>query len=330
MDRSTERIGTFVRGFFAFLGTRGIRTVVLHGGESGFDHELSDVDFAVDHASFTILPALIREHCERSGWRLCQILRHETTAAYFVCSATDDPSCAVALDACSDYQRNGTVYLAVEELLANRRLMHWGGYEPDAGAMLRYRFAKAAAKNKSAREAVLEFGTYSPEDRAECSRWLDSAWGIRLTEWDGHSVAVAFSQMRGRSQRRPPLVAGGAWRRVLKRLLQPTGMVVVTGNESHAHRSALFAPVFGQLYFRRVVVASSFRLTMFRDLAASTLIILPSLGKFAAHFVPGSCKHTVDPGSEGHDALDGLAQTLAARCVDRERPNDRETSTQPT
>jgi hypothetical protein len=150
MTDSQTRSAAFVRGFFSFLESRQVRSAVLHGGADGFERELSDVDFVVDGGTFPQLPARIDEYCAQAGWLLCQVLRHETTAAYFVCSAVDDPACSVALDACSDYQRNGSVFLRAETFLQNRQALAWGGHRLSPANELRYRFCKAAAKNKPA------------------------------------------------------------------------------------------------------------------------------------------------------------------------------------
>lgn len=77
----SRRRAEFARGFFLYLRQQQIPSAVLHGGEDGFEGELSDVDFVTDETSFGKLPSHIHSYCALSGWQLCQVLRHETTAA---------------------------------------------------------------------------------------------------------------------------------------------------------------------------------------------------------------------------------------------------------
>ena len=222
MTTNQSKIAEFVRGFFKFIESQQVHSAILHAGADGFDRELSDVDFVVAQQNFQKLPTLINEYCTKVEWRLCQVLRHETTAAYFVCSATDDPSCAVALDACSDYQRNGTVFLSDRMLLENRQALAWGGYGLSAANELLYRFAKAAAKNKDATKAAEEFARYPKEIRRHCAEWLKTKWGISPHSWDVTDLAMALTQLRAKSNPRPSLTQSGSLGRILTRILHPT------------------------------------------------------------------------------------------------------------
>ncbi len=318
MDASVAATASFVRGFFLDLNARGRANCVLHGGADGFERRLSDVDFVVGKDSFDELPKLISGYCERSGWRLCQILRHETTAAYFVCSAIGDPSQAVALDACSDYQRNGTPYLAAGELLDGRRALPWGGFEPSAAGLLQYRFAKAAAKGKPAAEAVAEFSTFDPEVRDETAAWLKKTWGINPASWNEADLAAALGELRSRSNLRPPLLRSGAWKRVAGRLLRPTGCVVVTEEVSFETSAARFEEVFSRLYFRRFAKTTGFRPAHLKDLVASALVVVPTLKGAMARIIPHDCLYRPNPHIPPVEQCEGFAKALAERCAERE------------
>jgi hypothetical protein len=291
---------------------------MLHGGEDGFERELSDVDFVVDQRTYPQLPGLIDAYCEQSDWQLCQVLRHETTAAYFVCSAADDPSCAVALDACSDYQRNGTVFLTAEELLESLQPLAWGGYGLSAATELRYRFAKAAAKNKDAAASAEEFSRYPEEIRRDCAIWLDQVWDISLASWDAAGLAIGLAGLRAKSNQSPSLLQAGAPRRILSRIRRPTGLIVITGRESFDAAFGQLEQVFGHLYFRRTRKTERFRPAHLKDLIASTLIVVPELGFPWTSMLPADCIHRLDPALEADAQCKELAKHLHQRCKQRE------------
>ena len=313
MTTNQSKTAEFVRGFFKSLESQQVHSAILHGGEDGFDRELSDVDFVVAHQNFQKLPALIDEYCTKVGWLLCQILRHETTAAYFVCSAADDPACAVALDACSDYQRNGTVFLPAEMLLENRRALPWGGYGLTGAMELRYRFAKAAAKQKDSGSAALEFQTYPEEARLDCAAWLAQRWGIPLISWGAADLAAAFATVRNKSNSRPSLTQPGAASRIISRILHPTGLVVIASHGDFDACSDSLERAFGHLHFRRFRKTTKWKPVMLRDLISSTLIVVPELNPIWRRILPVDCVHAANTGSPEKD----LAIWLHGRCKRR-------------
>lgn len=299
-----------MRGFFSFLESRQLRAAVLHGGEDGFERELSDVDFMVDDRTFSQLPDLIDAYCTQAGWQLCQMLRHETTAAYFVCSGIEDPACAVALDACSDYQRNGTVFLPVEAMLDHREPLAWGGYALSPANELRYRFAKAAAKSKESASCAGEFANYPEAARHECAAWINEQWGISLKSWSSTNLTTALTKLRQQSNQRPSLLQAGAIGRILSRILRPTGLIVVTGRDNLETASAQLECIFGHLYFRRFRQADCFRLAHLKDLIASTLIVIPELAFPWSKLLPNDCVHWMKAGDDSRV----IAARLHQRC----------------
>lgn len=306
---------TFVRSFFHFLEGEGIRAASLHGGGDGFEGDLSDVDLVVETPAFDRLSGLINRYCESKGWQLCQILRHETTAAFFVCSAADDPSCVVALDVCSDYQRNGTLYLTAGVLLAERTALPWGGHGLTAAIELGYRFAKAAAKGKDPNSCAAEFAGYPEEARERCAAWLKEKWGIDPGEWDSRDVAAALGALRERSNTRPSLFQRGAPARFLRRIAKPTGLVIVTGEADFDPVATRLGKVFGNLYFRRVKKAKRWQAVMLRDLIASTLILVPRLPGHARLVLPDACIHPLDPSQDPDAQHQAIADHLHQRCL---------------
>lgn len=311
------RTAEFVRGFFKFLELCDIRNAVLHGGTHGFEHELSDVDFCIDRWNFSLLPGLVNKYCDQQGWRLCQILVHETTAAYFVCSACDAPDCSVALDACSDYQRNGTSFLVAEELLGGRQVLSWGGYGLSPEIELRYRFAKAAAKNKSAIAVAAEFSCYPLSARLACEKWLKAKWGVMIISWGPVGVSLVLSQIRGRSNYYPSIWQSGSLARMVGRVVRPTGLIVIVGSRNFDIVAKRIEKVFGNVYFRKTRVVRCWRPGLIMDLISSGLIILPELDFPCSCVIPFDCVFHFDPSRfvSGWDLE--VADFLHRRCISR-------------
>jgi hypothetical protein len=315
---SLVRSAAFVRSFFDFLENRNISAALLHGGDDGFERKLSDVDFVVCQHAFPLLPTLIDAYCNKVGWRLCQVLRHETTAAFCVCSANDDANCAVALDGCSDYQRNGTLFLTAESLLENRKPLTWGGYCLAPATELRYRFAKAAAKGKDITACMNEFATYPADVLCACATWLVEQWGISPESWDAAGLGVALTKLRQKSNRRPSLSQTGALERITSRIIHPTGLIVITGHEDYEVNAIHLQQIFGHLYFRRTRMAAQWQPLMYKDLISTTLIILPEIGYFWSKLIPADCIHRLDPTQSPNDQCKKIAIHLHERCLKRE------------
>lgn len=313
MNNKQEIIAAFVRGFFLFLERSSISSVILHGGQDSFEKTLTDVDFAISHKNFLKLAILIHTYCEQSGWRMCQILRHETTAAYFVCAANDDPSCVVALDACSDYQRFGTLYLRDNCLLNSRIPLDWGGFCLQPDIELCYRFAKAAAKCKAVDVVTEEFLKYPDTTRKFCSMWLLDNWGVVLSRWEKDSIESALIQLRRKSNLHPPLFQASALYRILKRVAHPTGLIVVTGEKHFETSTSEIKRIYGELYFRRFKKINKWNLVMIKDLISSTLIILPELPPFFLKIIPKNCVINLELNKD----YNSIAKKLHARCVSK-------------
>jgi hypothetical protein len=276
------------------------------------------VDLVVDRDTFGSLPELTHRYAATRNWRLCQILRHETTAAFLVCSPVVDPGRVVALDACSDYQRNGTLYLSAEELLLERSPLPWGGHGLSAAYELRYRFAKAAAKGKNPKACAKEFAGYSEEARAGCADWLMATWGIDPGAWNGRDVATALGALRERSNTRPALFQRGAPARFLGRICKPTGLVIVTGEADFESVAAGLGAVFGNLYFRKVRKSMRWQPVMLKELISSTLILVPRLPGFWQSLLPTGCIFTLDPSADPDARHQAIASHLHQRCARRE------------
>lgn len=306
----------FVRGHFLALEARGIPAAILHGWEDGFAGVLGDVDFVLSADHFGRLAAEVARHARESGWRLCQVLRHESTAAFCVCSWCGDPARVVALDGCSDYRRRERVLMAADGLLAGRVRLEWGGHRLGAGTELRYRFLKAAVKGKSAEQFAPALAAYPEAARTELAEWLRRRWAVELGGWDAASVGLAWEALARRTLEEP---LGGRWaalRRIVWRLSRPTGLVVAGAD---ADQAEAVTKAFGRLYFRRTASTSRFRAGGWRQLIASTLLCCGRVGWGWRALLGRDL--LVDAGrEETPTALVGrIAAMLEARCARRER-----------
>ena len=229
-----------------------------------------------------------------------------------------DPSCAVALDACSDYQRNGTLFLTAESLLKNRKALPWGGYGLAPATELCYRFAKAAAKGKDAAASTSEFATYPEVAHRDCAAWLEAQWGISPQSWDAADLAPALTKLREKSNRRPSLTQSGALSRIASRIHHPTGLIVIVGRDDSKAIASRLEQVFGRLYFRRVLKAGRWQPATLKDLVASTLIILQEISTLWTQLIPADCIHRLDPTQNIESQFRNLAKHLHQRCMQRE------------
>jgi hypothetical protein len=319
MSESSNPVASFVKGFFSYLDGKRIEAAVLHGWHGGFESDLSDVDFVTETATFNRLPELVDAWCESQAWQLCQILYHETTAAYFVCSSKADPTQAVALDACSDYRRNGTILIPADVLLKGRVPLPWGGHRVADAMVLRYRFAKAAVKKKSVVACVEEFAEYPQEARDSCHVWLRQTWGVRLEAWDEFSLEVALKSILAKSNTRPSLSSPAELKRIILRVLYPTGMVVITGECTSNERTAQLSERFSHLYFRHSKVAQHWRLSLLKHLITSGIILIPRIGPIWSSLIPSSCIHRLNPDQDFGTQSKALVSHLHQRCRLHER-----------
>ncbi|MGE9270671.1 MAG: hypothetical protein ACQKBU_07695 [Verrucomicrobiales bacterium] len=323
-SRSIATVGEFVRGFFADLEAQAIPSAVLHGWEDGFSGSLSDVDFAVDRATFRRLPEIIHTWCERGGWMLCQILRHETTAAYFVCASKDDPSRVVALDACSDYRWNGCQILSSVELLGSHVLMASGGVRVSDEIALCYRFAKAAGKKKAVAGCFEEFAGYSESDRRFCESWLNRRFGIYRVDWSERGLDVAFCHIRRQLPKRPR-VAFGEILRIFRRVSAPTGLLAILSRDFPPDDRARLTGMFGHLYFRRTSSIPKVGPRVWSRLVASTLVLSETSGGKWARLFPRDCVLNFSEEVNVEEVTMRVVHQLHQRCLSREGLQTRNT-----
>jgi len=315
MNRTIAR---FVRGFFVFLEGKAINTAVLHGWHDDFENELSDVDFVISPEGFRDFVPLVHEWCQLQGWRLCQVLRHETVATYCVCAGTD-PDFVVALDACSDYQRNGIRYLTHQELLANRIRLPWGGYRVGESVEICYRFAKAAAKHKNAEVATREFLRYSADARSRCEECLLDHYGLVLGGWDVKTVRRTMKALVKRRGTNKLRMLSGLLYKIVRKTARPDGLLVTMKGFWNPGLARELARRCGHLYFRRTVVEAHVRPSHAVALLRTTMIVVERMRPVERWLVFKACVFDLDPAWSVDECFANLVSALHQRCLKREK-----------
>lgn len=308
------RIAGFVRGYFDWLETAGVRAALLHGGEDGFEGEISDVDHVVESAAFGRIASLVHEYCSASGWRLCQVLRHEDTAAFCVCSAVDDPACVVALDACSDYQRNGRLFLSAGDLLKNRQPQHDWGFRLAPAMELRYRFIKAAAKAKLAEDVIPGMLAMDEASREGFRGWLRDSWKVEFMDWIPSSMASAMDDLAKYCGPQKARFRLSEIPRLTRRITHPDGLLVLLPSSAEEQIQAL-TDVFSGLYFRRHAVVHKAGAKQRLDLIRSTLVIAETSASVAMIGLDRECIISLPAAETVEHSLDRIATHLNKRCL---------------
>lgn len=323
-----SRIAEFVRGYFVWLEQRGISAALLHGWEDGFEGEISDIDHVMDAAAFRNVAGTVNEYCAEKGWRLCQVLRHEDTAAFCVCSAMDDPGCVVALDACSDYRRNGFVFLDSNELLRERQPLDWGGFRLSSAMELRYRFIKAAAKDKPADEVIP--GILKMDENAQngFAEWLHDPWTIGFDAWNSQGLEKALAELTQHCGPSTNKFRPANCGRIARRITRPDGLLLVLPTGQPEIRHAI-EETFSGLYFRRAKITEVASLGNRFDLIRSVLVIAGSTAPGVTLGLDPKSIARLPSSLSAQAAIDWLAQFLNKRCREREKLKLRESKPLP-
>lgn len=312
---SIQDTGGLVRGFFLALNRKQIRSAALHGWENGFDESLSDVDIVVSKEALPSMPKLVSEYANNAGWRLCQVLRHESTAGFYVVSRRREPEVVVALDICSDYRAGERVLMTAEELLEGRERLVWGGYRLSSEKELRYRFLKAGVKSKTGADAGSGLAAFPERSRLSLASWLGERWGVTMEGWKPDLLEKSWTQVAECVRQEPRLLEFSALERIWGRVVCPTGLVVEVADDS---RRSQVLDVFGRLYFRRKIVSDAFSPSYFKLLPLSGLVVCRHVPPRWRKILGADLHVVAEDGEPGDLLVDRIAEHLEGRCVRRE------------
>lgn len=241
-----EKASDFFTAYFEALELAGIEAVILHGYE-GFPQRItSDVDYAVRDGTFATAVEVLSAICDKHGWLLTQILRHEIFAWYCVVVNPRNPFEVVRLDACSHYVRNQTFFLRDEFLLGGRR-KHENFYVPSVPAEFVYVLAKALAKGKELRAVSERLRQLHDQLPVECARAFSGLTGYPeqdctqlLDQPSGRIWSKLGEDLKSRLAYSPGLKLREVKRRLM-RLLFPTGLVLGLLGSDGAGKSTLLS-----------------------------------------------------------------------------------------
>lgn len=157
---------------------------ILHSWQGLPDYLPSDLDIAVSPEE---LPKLEKALLETTGARLVQLLQHESTCCYFVLGIPNGKKIEfLAIDAATDYRRNGRVWFSAEELLKNRKKWKdfWvAGPEVEFKYLLVKKILKGSLPPQAGRrlqELAQELGTTAKELNQQL---LGAHWGAKVLDW---------------------------------------------------------------------------------------------------------------------------------------------------
>lgn len=307
----------FICGYFKWLEIHNVRAAVLHGWEEGFRGKISDIDHVVDENAFPKIATIVHQYCQSQGWRMCQILRHEKTAAFCVCSAIDDPATSVALDACSDYLRCGKSLITSGDLLENRIPLTCGGFRLSDAMELRYRLVKAAAKDKTPDSIIPQLLDYPDDAYVALGYHLKSSYGVCLRGSGAPDLEQALASLA------PKLSPSRRWiqmfdaLRIIKRVLLPSGIVCVLPKGSIC-RDKDIIQAFASLYFRRHRIIHAASAAHFKDVVYSTLIVCNEITSSAMKVLPRDCVFVWEKNASAGETVNKIAEFLHYRCKKRE------------
>lgn len=270
--RHSKQVGQFLRAFFARMDVAGVRYCVLHGYDGLPDFAPSDVDMVVDGQGYCTIEGIIRSTAKQFGLRVVQRLHYDVPYCFFYVLAfrqEDGAPGFIQLDFLYDPIGIGRYGMTSDALLVGRR-KEKEFYAPSASVEACYLFIKKAVKDvllthhetrirelfeieKEATAALLQryfgrrvaervVGRLASGDALEDRSLLRAA---RLSFW---VHGFLFRPWRGVAKL--GFLAG----RLLKRLLAPTGVVVVLVAPDGGGKSAVAECLATRLRsaFRRV------------------------------------------------------------------------------
>lgn len=232
--------------FHAFclaLEEQRIPYVILAGYRGYPEHIDSDVDFMVSDADFLRLPDILNNPAKLAGARLVQLLKHETSACYYVLAAQVGEFIAyLHPDAAAAYRRNGRLWLRSESVLATRRQAPAGFWIPAAAVEFEYYFVKRVDKALVEPRHLEALAELLAEDTPGCQKKLTSLLPGKLAgqveqaiqakdiAWFAEHRKDLRETLRKAEIREGLLARLASWvgeqKRKLRRVLNPTGMVL--------------------------------------------------------------------------------------------------------
>lgn len=242
----------------------GMPYCVLAGYDGFPDVIPSDIDFMLPPEWHARLPGILAAAAARMGGRLVQRIAHETTAEYFAIARQDgDRIFWLHPDSCSDFRRGGTLLLRGDGLMQRRRRHPRGFWVPAPADAFAYYLVKKLDKGGLNELQAAQLSARYAEDPPGCA----AALGCILPAADAAAVAAAArsGNWQAIAARLPALTAAMSrhavgekfaarlaqraadLRRMLDRLVRPTGFCIAFLGPDGSGKSSVIARVTAEL-----------------------------------------------------------------------------------
>ncbi|MGX5857993.1 hypothetical protein ACWKW6_30335 [Dyadobacter jiangsuensis] len=229
-----------------FLDLKNIQYCIL-GDTSMYPKQIgSDVDIAVTPELLGISNSWIKEFCDNNHLLICNRLDHEITARYYVVAKVSPETNEIhylAIDLCSDYVREGRTIISSSELLAGRKLKLSATNEKlfyicsDPVSFKYYlikKIEKEAVSDKQARYLKSLFSNSRVEIEEELNRFFSRKFANTICsafedETFNNLDSAVLKQLHRELKikfRGGPREKVSNFKRIIKRIFEPTGLVI--------------------------------------------------------------------------------------------------------
>jgi hypothetical protein len=322
------------------MNASGIPYCLLSGYEPYPAGSDSDVDFMVRPEDGLRVTAVLREIGRLSDARFVQAIQHETGACYYVLAKQVGAQVAYLHPDCTtDYRRGGRLWLAADEVTANRR--RFGTFfVPAVADEFQYYLIKKILKQQITKgefQRVVALYWSHPD---ECSERLRRFWTKETTTeivsallgHDYERMQLHLGDLLAELSRSVP-VEGCCrrgiqrlreWRRVVRRAFQPTGLRVWMHGGDVAQRADLARTLEQNLSpaFRRTRIVREGHsdgpgtaLSSLLPKVRSTLIIRTKPASAMPWIPPGDI--CLDLSSKGHSTVESAIRTVLEAMAER-------------
>jgi peptidoglycan/xylan/chitin deacetylase (PgdA/CDA1 family)/thymidylate kinase len=254
--------------FCRALEVRGIPYVILSGYQKYPEVIESDIDFMVQPSDYARLPELFLTAGVIPGARLIQLIRHETTASYYIFGTQIGARLAfIHPDAAMDYRLDRRLRLRVDQVLPTRRVSPKGFWIPAPAVEFEYYYVKRVLKDVVEYKHLLRLAALLEEDQQACQDVLtrlgmahqapqiveaivtqDVAWFTRECG-SLRTILLTAKNMEGPFPRLLNYLRDV--RRFISRITRPTGLVIAVLGPDGSGKTTLiehiereFAPAF--------------------------------------------------------------------------------------
>jgi hypothetical protein len=273
----------FFNGYWKAMEHQGWIAAILHTWSTYPERIESDVDYVVDGVGYRDLLRFLAKYSKGCGWRLLQIIEHESRAYYCVCMQCVPPYESLALDVTWEYRRLGHLLVPGTVLTRNVRSVPGKSFRVvSVGVEFCYILAKAAAKAKKFDDVRLRIGELLSEDADQCSRTAEEVFACdvpgqgrisnSLEQWEKwFSNAICFRKVRAGRRFGSKEVC-----LYVRRMRYPTGFRIRRKEGIDAREVRELTGIFSPLFRRIRVGCPSGAFDIYRnylDVVRSTLLI---------------------------------------------------------